>query len=190
MKYVPNALSLSRVVLLPLLYWLLFTAPPLVFLAAWIALCSTDYLDGKIARKFNVVSSMGKALDSISDLVFYLSTVYFLSYLYPEVVRANQGYLNFLYLLMGFSFLVSGYLFRKPVMMHTSILRLNALIVYFVFIASFWIDSTYLVRFAILAYIVGFTEEILIFIFYGHVDPDTKSILHLMQEKRAKNAVS
>lgn len=32
---------------------------------------------------------------------------------------------------------------------------------------------------------VGITEQILIFIFFGNVDPDTKSIFHLMDSKNS-----
>ncbi len=183
----PNLLSLSRIVLMPLLYWLLYNASASAFLIAYIIIGSTDAFDGIVARKLQMVSSLGKALDSIADLIFYISSAYFLYYLYPEVIVANQIYLTIFFTLLGLSFLISGILFRKPVMMHTRLLRLNGVLVYLVIIASFYFDTTYFARAVILSYIVGFSEEILIFIFYGHVDPDTKSIFHLLSADRVKS---
>jgi hypothetical protein len=69
--------------------------------------------------------------------------------------------------------------------MHTRLLRLNGVLVYLVVITSFWFDTTYFVRAVVLSYLAGFTEEILIFFFFGNVDPDTKSIFHLMAKKDA-----
>ena len=185
----PNLLSLSRIVLMPLLFWLLYNGDPYVFLAAYILIGSTDAFDGILARRLKMVSSLGKALDSIADLVFYISTAYFIYYLFPEVIIANQAYLIVFFSLLGFSFLLSGFLFKKPVMMHTAILRFNGVLVYLVLIASFWLDTTLFARVTLLSYMVGFSEEILIFLLYGHVDPDTKTIFHLSAQDKIKPAV-
>ncbi|MFU8794811.1 MAG: hypothetical protein ACNA7Z_05520, partial [Dethiobacteria bacterium] len=78
-----------------------------------------------------------------------------------------------------------GILFKRPVMMHTFILRWNAVMVYFVLVSSFFFDVTIFVRIVALIYIAGFMEEILIFIFFGNVNPDTKSIFHLTSDGRS-----
>lgn len=180
---VPNILSASRIILLPGLYLLLHFGYPWHFLVAYILVGSTDFFDGIAARKLNQVSHFGKELDSLADLFFYISSAYFLNFLVPEVIAANRVYLIVFFSLLGFSFILSGILFRRPVMMHTIILRWNAVLVFFVVVTSFWFDTTLFVRIVVLIYIVGFIEEILIFIFYGNVDPDTKSIVHLLRDK-------
>ena len=80
------------------------------------------------------------------------------------------------------SFIVSAIKLRKLVVMHTNLLRLAAVLVYFTVIFSFFIDGTYLVTLTLLVYYVGFTEEILIFLFYGDVDPDVRWIWWLMRK--------
>jgi hypothetical protein len=55
--------------------------------------------------------------------------------------------------------------------------------VFLIIICSFLFDVTLMTRLTLLIYIVGFTEEILIFLLFGNVDPDTKSILHLIAAK-------
>ncbi len=176
---VPNLLSLSRIVLLPLLFVLLLNGYVLIFIIAYILLGSTDFFDGRIARRYNLVSPFGKELDSLADLFFYISSAYFLSRLQPEAIAANSLYLIVFFAILGFSFVLSAILFRKPVMMHTMILRWNAVMVYFIIIASYFTDVTLLVRLVAIIYMIGFIEEILIFIIYGNVDPDTRSIFHL-----------
>jgi cardiolipin synthase (CMP-forming) len=178
---IPNMLSASRIVLLPILFILLYFGHNQLFLVAYILIGSTDFFDGIVARKLNQVSHFGKELDSLADLFFYISSAYFLNFLYPEVIAANSVYLIVFFSLLGFSFILSGILFRRPVMMHTIILRWNAVMVCAAVVGSFFFDVTLFVRLVTLVYIVGFLEEIAIFLFYGNVDPDTRSILHLMQ---------
>ena len=183
----PNMLSLSRIIFMPLLFWLLYTGQSFLFLIAYILVGSTDFWDGIAARKLNMVTDLGKTLDSVADLFFYISSAYFLYFLFPDIIIPNMNYLVAFFVILGLSFLISGYLFRKPVMMHTSLLRLNGVLVYLVVIASFFFDTTYLVRAVLISYILGFTEEILIFLFFGSVDRDTKSIFHLRKEKRRRS---
>lgn len=183
---IPNLLSASRIVLLPILFILLFFGHNQLFLVAYILIGSTDFFDGIAARKLNQVSHFGKELDSLADLFFYISSAYFLNFLYPEVIAANSVYLIVFFSLLGFSFILSAILFRRPVMMHTIILRWNAVLVCAAVVGSFFFDVTLFVRLVALIYIVGFLEEIAIFLFYGNVDPDTKSILHLMKGNKGK----
>ena len=176
---IPNLLSASRIVLLPGLFLLLHFNQHQLFLIAYILIGSTDFFDGIVARKLNQVSHYGKELDSLADLLFYVSSAYFLTDLQPGAITANKLYLIIFFSLLGFSFLLSAYLFKRPVMMHTFILRWNAVLVFLIIVCSFFFDVTLMTRAALLIYIVGFTEEIMIFLLYGNVDPDTKSILHL-----------
>jgi len=69
-------------------------------------------------------------------------------------------------------------------MMHTFILRWNAVLVYFAIIASFWFDTTWFVRIILYIYVLGFIEEILMFAIYGNVNPDTASIFHVTKEQQ------
>lgn len=70
---IPNILSAFRIVLAGLLLWTFYN--PEVkekrFFLTFILLISalTDFLDGKIARKFHMVSELGKVLDPIADKI-------------------------------------------------------------------------------------------------------------------------
>ncbi len=131
----------------------------------------------------NQRTELGKTLDSLADLFFYLASAYFLYYLFPDVVHFNM---NFLWIIIGLlllSFIVSAVKFGKPIMMHTALLRLCAVLVFFLILLSFFFDTRYLMAFVLTVYFVGFLEVIAIFIIFGNVDRDTVSILHLYRQK-------
>lgn len=74
----PNKLTISRVVMIPifiLFFYLDFTAHYIVALAVFGIASLTDLLDGKIARKYNLVTNLGKFLDPIADKVLVLSAL-------------------------------------------------------------------------------------------------------------------
>ncbi|MCX6843785.1 MAG: CDP-alcohol phosphatidyltransferase family protein [candidate division WOR-3 bacterium] len=72
---IPNVLSISRLVLLPVVLLLLFkhqgTAAVVVMLVSW----STDALDGYLARKLGQVSNLGRVLDHLVDKVWVSSVL-------------------------------------------------------------------------------------------------------------------
>ena len=68
---IPNLLSLFRLALIPvyMLIYLNATDVSHYYLSASILAmsCLTDLIDGKIARKFNMISTLGKILDPLAD---------------------------------------------------------------------------------------------------------------------------
>jgi len=184
---IPNTLSVSRIVLLPILFVLVFSGMRNVFLIAYIIVASTDYLDGRFARRFNQSSEIGKTLDSVADLVFYLSTAFFLYYLFPTVIDNNIYLLYAMFAFLGASFIFSWIRIGKPTLMHTSLLRLNAVLVFFVFCLSFFFDTTYLATGILLIYLVAFAEEMLLWGFFGDVDRDATSFYAVWKERRSRS---
>jgi cardiolipin synthase len=73
---VPNALSVLRLLGVPLFLWLLLGPHADGAAIAVLALSGiTDYLDGKIARRFNLVSRLGELLDPAADRLYIASTL-------------------------------------------------------------------------------------------------------------------
>ena len=71
-KNVPNILTMSRIACTPLvvLFFLLpipYGIGKYIAFFIYVAACVTDLLDGKIARKYNLVSDFGKFMDQIAD---------------------------------------------------------------------------------------------------------------------------
>lgn len=73
-KHLPNVLSLSRV-LLGVLFFLLFRRSTTVSTAICLGIMAvgmiTDYLDGTLARRNNLVTLAGKWIDPLSDFAFF-----------------------------------------------------------------------------------------------------------------------
>jgi CDP-diacylglycerol---glycerol-3-phosphate 3-phosphatidyltransferase len=76
-----NLLTITRLVLAPLLFWLVLDADETrgVSWAAFglgVALASTDFFDGRVARRANVVSRSGAFLDPLADKVVVLGSAF------------------------------------------------------------------------------------------------------------------
>jgi cardiolipin synthase len=71
---VPNAITLARLLLLPVYLWLLLGRDDRVGAAVLLgAIGATDWCDGFIARRFNQVSKLGKVFDPTVDrLLFFV----------------------------------------------------------------------------------------------------------------------
>ena len=180
----PNLLSSARLIFLPLLFYFVLNDMPFAFLLGFILVGSTDFFDGLIAKKFNMQTDFGKMLDSVADIFFYFSTCYFFYILYPQYLVPNIGLLIAFFVVYLSSFVVSLIIIKKPIQMHTSILRYNAVLVYALIILSYFMNTTYFVSLILIVFMIGFIEEILIFIKFGHVDVDTKSIFCLIKEAK------
>jgi len=66
----PNTISLIRIGVIPILFFLLLSPGPLmsiVIAILFIAAALTDLLDGYVARRYHIVTTMGKFLDPIAD---------------------------------------------------------------------------------------------------------------------------
>lgn len=182
----PNLLSISRLLFLPLLFLLLWNNFTISFVIIFTIIGSTDYFDGIAARYLGQSSELGKTIDSVADLGFYLSSGYFYYYLFPDYLAPSIPYLAVMFLLMIFSFTASIIKFGKPYLMHTYVLRLNAILVFLLIILSFWFNTTYFTIGIIFLYYIGFIEEILIFQLYGKVERDTPSLITLILRTNSK----
>ena len=75
----PNKLTIFRVILIP--FFIIFLLIPITAFDKWIALAIfiiaslTDLLDGKIARKYNLVTNFGKFMDPLADKLLVCSAL-------------------------------------------------------------------------------------------------------------------
>lgn len=81
---IPNLLSLIRILLIPLIIWFYCAQKAYMHTFIVIAISGfTDIIDGKIARKFDMVSDVGKVLDPIADKLTQAALVICLIARYP-----------------------------------------------------------------------------------------------------------
>ena len=87
---IPNILSIFRILLLPLFVYLYLHAETTwEFLRAAIVLAVsalTDLADCKIARRFNMISKLGKILDPIADKLTHITIAFCLCWQIPQMI--------------------------------------------------------------------------------------------------------
>lgn len=86
---IPNLLSLFRLLLLPVYVYIYLNATEryqYITAGSIMAVsCLTDMVDGKIARRFNMISTLGKILDPLADKVTQFTLTICLSLKYPSL---------------------------------------------------------------------------------------------------------
>lgn len=69
---IPNVLSLYRILAVPVMLYVVYTADKSLFTILLCINLLTDILDGYIARRFNMATSFGARLDSVADICTYV----------------------------------------------------------------------------------------------------------------------
>ena len=83
---IPNLLSVIRLLLIPLIVWLYVGKAKYLLAFLLVALSAlTDIVDGRIARRFNMVSDFGKILDPVADKLTQASLILCLTVRYKTM---------------------------------------------------------------------------------------------------------
>lgn len=69
----PNKLTIGRVILVPVFVFLYLKGETTAALAVFLAASFTDYLDGYLARKHDLITNFGKIMDPLADKVLVYS---------------------------------------------------------------------------------------------------------------------
>ena len=101
---IPNLLCYVRIALIPVFINTYLNAKTSkdYYIATLVIILSgfTDFLDGKIARRFNMITDLGKVLDPIADKLTQAALVFCLSLRYPLMIGlvllflVKEGYLG------------------------------------------------------------------------------------------------
>lgn len=78
MKYLPNAITILRLFMIPVFIWIFFSdsAHPYAWaLVVYLLAGVSDMLDGYLARKYDVVSVVGIVLDPLADKLMLLTAL-------------------------------------------------------------------------------------------------------------------
>lgn len=107
---IPNLLSFFRIILIPVIvvlysYYEQYIAAVLVIILSGL----TDIADGKIARKFNMISDFGKFLDPVADKLTQAAMILCLIAKYPGMI----GLIVVMLFKESFMFLLGYITFKK-----------------------------------------------------------------------------
>jgi cardiolipin synthase (CMP-forming) len=72
---IPNALSVARLIGVPIFLWLVLNNYDAAAVIVLMVSGFTDWLDGKIARRWNQMSRLGQLLDPAADRLYILATL-------------------------------------------------------------------------------------------------------------------
>ena len=108
----PNKLTLARLILIPFFiaafYLGFFMGHYFVALGIFVIASITDFFDGYIARKYNMITDLGKFLDPIADKVLVLSgLIVLISDPYETNVFAQIGTIGMIYGGIGVSIIMA-----------------------------------------------------------------------------------
>ena len=110
---IPNLLSFFRLVLIPVYAYIYLNATQAYqyFIAGSIMAvsCLTDMIDGKIARHFNMITTLGKILDPVADKVTQFTLTLCLSLKYPVLLPV----LSLFVVKEGFQLIAGLFFWRK-----------------------------------------------------------------------------
>ena len=82
---IPNLLSLLRILLIPVYMTIYLKGDHRVAALILVTSCLTDAVDGWIARRFHMISTLGKILDPVADKATQFTLTYCLSLDHPAL---------------------------------------------------------------------------------------------------------
>lgn len=183
--YLVNAITLYRIVTIPVLGWLLYTRQDVLFNWGVTISFFTDLIDGFLARRFHVTSIAGTKLDSIGDDLTVAMALTGLIVRHPEFIRTHWVILCVLavvfLLQLGYAF----YRYGRMSNFHTWLAKTAALLQGCFLILTFFTGQPSVLFFymATGVTLLELTEEIILV----HALPEWKvnvhSILHVRKEQ-------
>ena len=183
MKFVPNILSISRIIAASFLFTFNdFYEPMFLVLYIWGAF--SDFFDGKIARKYHCESVLGAALDTIGDALTYLPLIKIL------LVQKLIPNWIFMWLLVDMAFCLIGAFiplirFKKFFSPHTWLSKFLGAALFFMPLAVQFIQpTTYLI--ILTAYATLVEAEVFMIQVLNKEPYDALSIFHAIKNRKEK----
>ena len=179
----PNLLSLLRIALAPLMLISALDGERWIFLALLSASWISDWLDGLIARRLNMVSTLGARLDSLGDFVVYVTLPVGLYLLWPEVIQQEL-----IYIVVGFSAYIAAHLFalikfRQLAGYHMWSAKFTAVVMAVALLLMLGWDLRVPFHLAVLCLLLSCLESMLISVKLKRFRPDIPSFFLLRKDE-------
>jgi phosphatidylglycerophosphate synthase len=186
---IPNALSCSRLIFVPVLLALAYQQQEQWFLALLLISLLTDAVDGYLARKLNQTTELGAKLDSWGDLFTYITMVVGLAWLWPDTFSQETWFL-YLALLCYLVPLLTGLLkFRVFPSYHTWSAKVAAILMLPAFYVMVLLDESTLFRVVVIFHICVALEEVFITVTLNRNRNNVPTFIHareIMRRQRAR----
>lgn len=172
----PNLISAIRILIAPLMFYFAFQKMEVWFLVALLFSGFTDVLDGFLARKLKLTTTLGSHLDSWGDFAIYSTMAICAWIIWPDIVKREIFY----FALILFSFLLPIWFglikFGRLTSYHTWGVKLAVFATFFGYIALFSDFASWPLKLASYLCVYAGVEEILITLVLRHERVDVRSI--------------
>jgi CDP-diacylglycerol--glycerol-3-phosphate 3-phosphatidyltransferase len=183
----PNLISSVRILMAPVLIYLAVTNQPTVFIIILIFTGFTDVLDGYLARRLNLVSSLGAQLDSWGDFFIYSTMAISAWLLWPDILIQQKWYVGMIVASFTIPVLIGLIKFRKLTSYHTLSVKAAVAMTIVSYILLFTGIVSWPFKVAALACLLAGVEQILITLFSHKAETvDVKSFWHVLKNRNAQ----
>ena len=167
-KYIPNILSLLRIICSVLL--ILFINNRIGFVFLYFIIGLTDVLDGFIARRFMFESDLGAKLDSFADFVFYIILVFIYLNLYSSIITVNhEMVLVGIIIIRLINLILTKIKYKKFVFVHTIANKVSGVLLYSIPVFLLFAKNNIIIWISLVVIFVAAIEELLITVKYSEV---------------------
>jgi CDP-diacylglycerol--glycerol-3-phosphate 3-phosphatidyltransferase len=182
---VPNALSLYRLFVFPLIIGTVFTESEGLFIVLITISLLTDFLDGMIARLFHMETEIGARLDSVADIGTFIAAFLGIIIFKWDIIQEHFWILVVFFSLNIFADVFSLIKFHGLASLHIYSFKITGYIQGSFFIVFFlwkFIESYYYL--AMIWGILACIEEIIILAYLKERKSNVKGLYWILKEKK------
>lgn len=182
---IPNAISFYRLIMFPVILILAVMGYEKLFVILLCINLVSDIIDGYTARKFNLVTRFGAALDNLADIGTYVLALYgIFTFKWSEI----QSHAWFLYLFLTvfiISYLVAFVRFGKIPGLHMySAVTAGYVQGTFFFVLFAWGFLPWFYYIAIGLGILAYSEKVLVLMKLDDIKPGVKGLYWVLKKSR------
>lgn len=174
MKYVPNVLTISRIILSVISILNLDNRLSLIII---LIICGiTDLIDGTIARKTKNSTNLGAMLDSIADLFMFIAVIVGVIILANSRIMPFLPYIAIIAIIRITSIIVAGLRYHRLAMIHTWANKITGVSIFLAFVVFVITDSMIVFISVCIIAAISAIEELAINITSNKVNLNRRSI--------------
>lgn len=178
LKSLPNLITSVRFFLAPILVYLAYVQELLFFTILFYICGVSDYIDGPIARKYNLDSELGSILDSVADELLLLLGLVFIYLFRPEILLDNIALFGVFLSVYAVERILLYALHKGKARLHLYSGKAFARSFYIFLPLMFYIDNYSPMMYLILSLgFITFIEHSIVYIKYKEIDPEIKSVI-------------
>ena len=180
---VPNVLCLIRLAGSLVLVAIALAGASRVFLAIFLLLALSDYVDGRIAKWLNQQTSLGALLDTVADISLFGAVLFGAVWMRGDVLAAEWQWLAAPVGCFAASVVASYAKFRKFPSYHTRVAKTANLLMLVAAAALFGAGAVWPLRIACVAVALANLEAVAITWVLPRSQIDVRSLYHALQSR-------